>query len=199
MTRAAGTVTRATDEAGDRSVAVASASEEASTNVQTVASAAVKLTASINEISRQLQQSAQIAQQAVEGANRSSSIIADLAQGVQEIGKVVELINGIASQTNLLALNATIEAARAGEAGKGFAVVAPEVKSPGYPDRQTTNDIARQIDAIQRPSGGAVAAIDEIARIIGQIDQAATGIASAVEEEGRQPRKSRATSNKRRC
>lgn len=184
MTRAASTVTRATDEAGDRSVAVASASEEASTNVQTVASAAEELTASINEISRQVQQSAQIAQRAVEGANRSSSIIADLAQGVQEIGKVVELINGIASQTNLLALNATIEAARAGEAGKGFAVVASEVKSLATQTGKATDDIARQIDAIQRKSSDAVVAIDEIARIISQIDQVATSIASAVEEQG---------------
>ncbi|MBR0851403.1 HAMP domain-containing protein [Bradyrhizobium diazoefficiens] len=184
IAQAAGTVTRAADEAGDRSVAVASASEEASTNVQTVASAAEELAVSINEISRQVQQSAEIAHQAVDGANRSSSIIADLAQGVQEIGKVVELINAIASQTNLLALNATIEAARAGEAGRGFAVVASEVKSLATQTAKATDEIARQIDGIQRSSGGAVAAIDEIARIIGQIHQVSTGIASAVEQQG---------------
>jgi methyl-accepting chemotaxis protein len=184
IARAAGTVTKAAGEAGDRSVAVASASEEASTNVQTVASAAEELAASINEISRQVQQSAEIAHQAVDGANRSSSIIADLAQGVQEIGKVVELINAIASQTNLLALNATIEAARAGEAGRGFAVVASEVKSLATQTAKATDEIARQIDGIQRSSGGAVAAIDEIARIIGQIHQVSTGIASAVEQQG---------------
>jgi len=135
IARAAGTVTKAADEAGDRGVVVASASEEASTNVQTVASAAEELTASINEISRQLQQSAQIAQQAVEGANRSSSIIADLAQGVQEIGKVVELIDGVASQTNLLALNATIEAARPGKQRKALPWW-PRGEVSGYPDRQ---------------------------------------------------------------
>ena len=58
------------------------------------------------------------------------------------------------------------------------------MKSLATQTAKATDDIARQIDAIQRSSGGAVAAINEIARIIGQIDQVATGIASAVEEEG---------------
>ena len=83
MTRAAGTMTSATDHASDRSNAVAAASEETSTNVQTVATAAAELAASISEISRQVRQSGDVAQRAVRDAHETSSIVGTLAQGVR--------------------------------------------------------------------------------------------------------------------
>uniref|UniRef100_UPI001F4990F4 methyl-accepting chemotaxis protein n=1 Tax=Nocardioides pantholopis TaxID=2483798 RepID=UPI001F4990F4 len=100
-----------------------------------------------------------------------------------EIGNVVKVITSIAEQTNLLALNATIEAARAGEAGKGFAVVANEVKELAQETARATGDIARRVEAIQSDSGGAVAAIGEIAGIIASINDYQLTIASAVEEQ----------------
>ncbi|MGB7774449.1 MAG: methyl-accepting chemotaxis protein [Pseudolabrys sp.] len=75
--------------------------------------------------------------------------MARLADTVQHIGEVVNLIRNIAGQTNLLALNATIEAARAGEAGRGFAVVASEVKSLAVQTAKATEQIAMQIEAVQ--------------------------------------------------
>jgi len=184
MTRAATTMACATDQASDRSNAVAAASEETSTNVETVATAAEQLAASIAEIARQVQQSSDVAQRAVQDAHQTSSVVGTLAQGVSKIGEVVELITGIASQTNLLALNATIEAARAGEAGKGFAVVASEVKSLATQTAKATDDITAQIAGIQAATKDAVAAIEAVARTIGEINDVSASIASAVEEQG---------------
>ena len=74
-----------------------------------VASASEQLQASISEISQQVVQSLKIAQQAVEEADRSSTMIGGLQEGAVKIGDIVSIIQDIASQTNLLALNATID------------------------------------------------------------------------------------------
>src|SRR5258708_4278174 len=107
-----------------------SASEEASTNVQSVASATEEMTSSVNEISRQVQESSKIAAEAVKQAHETDARINELSQAAGRIGDVVKLITAIAEQTNLLALNATIEAARAGEARRGVDVVASEDEPP---------------------------------------------------------------------
>ena len=119
-----------------------SATNEASTNVETAAVAADELSSSIGEISRQLAKTTNIVRAAVSEAQGTNAQITALAQAAQKIGDVVKLIRTIAGQTNLLALNATIEAARAGEAGKGFAVVASEVKSLAVQTAKTTEDIS---------------------------------------------------------
>ena len=75
------------------------------------------MTASVNEIARQVQESSRIAVEAVAQAEKTDARINALSQAASRIGDVVKLITAIAEQTNLLALNATIEAARAGEAG----------------------------------------------------------------------------------
>ncbi len=163
---------------------VATAAEQASANVQTVASAAEELASSIAEISRQVAQSAKIAGNAKEGAARTDGVVHALADGAQKIGEVVDLISSIAGQTNLLALNATIEAARAGDAGRGFAVVASEVKNLATQTAHATEDIARQVSAIQTATREAVSAIQGIGATIGEISEIAAAIAAAVEEQG---------------
>jgi len=107
-----------------------------------------------------------------------------LSAAAQKIGDVVKLISDIASQTNLLALNATIEAARAGEAGKGFAVVASEVKGLANQTAKATEEISAQVAAMQGATSEAVTAIQGIGGTIGTINEIATTIAAAVEEQG---------------
>jgi methyl-accepting chemotaxis protein len=163
---------------------VASASEEASTNVQSVASATEELSSSITEISRQVQDSARMAAEAVDQARRTNARVNELSEAAARIGDVVELINTIAGQTNLLALNATIEAARAGEAGRGFAVVAQEVKALAEQTAKATGEIGQQVSGIQSATQDSVSAIEEISGAIGRLSEVSSAIAAAVEEQG---------------
>jgi methyl-accepting chemotaxis protein len=142
------------------------------------------MASSVNEISRQVQESASIANQAVDQARRTNDRVSELASAASRIGDVVELINNIAGQTNLLALNATIEAARAGEAGRGFAVVASEVKALAEQTAKATGEISTQISGIQAATHESVGAIKEIGDTIGRMSEIASTIASAVEEQG---------------
>ena len=171
-------------ETSRQSMAVAAASEQATTNVQNVAHAADGLVSSITEITHQINVSAETASAAASQVDRTNGTVECLVAAAQRIGDVTGFIQQIASQTNLLALNATIEAARAGEAGKGFAVVAQEVKNLANQTAKATDDIRLQIQQMQEVTGEAVEAIRDIGRMITSINENVTAVIATADEQG---------------
>ena len=174
---------RSSDRTSHQASTAVSASNEASTNVESAAAAAGELSSSIGEISAQLLRTTEVVRAAVSEAETTNSRITGLAAAAQKIGDVVKLIRDIAGQTNLLALNATIEAARAGETGRGFAVVASEVKSLAVQTAKATEEIAAQIQAVQGSTAGAVEAIGSIAARMREISEYTSAVASSVEQQ----------------
>ncbi len=146
-----------------------------------VATAMHEMSATAQEVSRHAAEAAQAADAADDSAHRSeavmnatidtisrmsseiaatSAVIGQLEDDTGRIGKVLDVIRGIADQTNLLALNAAIEAARAGEAGRDFAVVADEVRTLAQRTAESTAEIHQIIAAVQNGATDAVSAID---------------------------------------
>ncbi|MBN2280828.1 MAG: HAMP domain-containing protein [Candidatus Marinimicrobia bacterium] len=181
----------------DKSNTVAAAAEEMSSNMNTlnqnmqltadrlntVSLGTQEMSSSINEIAQNASKSTDITQKAVRQAQKASLKMDELGQVAREIVKVTDTIAEISDQTNLLALNATIEAARAGDAGKGFAVVANEIKELARQTAQATEEIARQLNHVQKTSVDTAVEINTITSIIDEIDHVVGAIAAAVEQQ----------------
>lgn len=174
----------AAESSRERSSAARLAAGETSQNVQSVATAAEELTASISEIAHQINMTDQMVDKTSQMAQDADGKITGLAQNAAEIGEVLTLIKDIAEQTNLLALNATIEAARAGDAGRGFAVVASEVKDLATQTAKATEDISARVSSIQAGTDSSVKAIRAITDNMGDLSENTTAISAAAEEQG---------------
>ncbi|MDA8138760.1 MAG: methyl-accepting chemotaxis protein [Desulfobacteraceae bacterium] len=178
-----GSVATATEEMSSNMRSVATASEQLSTNVQMVATASEEMSATVAEIAKSSETASTITAAAVTKATSATQRVGELGTSAHEISKVTEVITEISDQTNLLALNATIEAARAGEAGKGFAVVANEIKELAKQTAQATAEIKNRISSIQTTTAGTVAEIEEIAKVINNVNEIVATIAAAAEEQ----------------
>jgi methyl-accepting chemotaxis protein len=162
--------------AQDRAMAIRQAVGE-------VTESAEALRTTIQQVSEHAGQALRVTGEAAELIHRSGAIIDELRVAGQEIGTVIETISGIAAQTNLLALNATIEAASAGEAGRGFAVVAAEVKTLAVGTAKATETVGVRVGAIQTRTREAAGAMQDIQRVIGQVQAASHAISDAVETQ----------------
>jgi len=148
--------------------------------IQQAATAVTEMTSAVEEVARNAVSTSQASKSAADSAGdgrdlvqetvtaiesmgsdvqTTADLIGNLAKESQDIGKVLDVIRGLADQTNLLALNAAIEAARAGEAGRGFAVVADEVRALAHRTQQSTSEIEHMIGSIQGGTEHAVSSM----------------------------------------
>jgi methyl-accepting chemotaxis protein len=176
-------VAAAGEEMSSNMNSVAAATEEAATNLNMVAAAAEQMITTINEIAQNSEKANNITDDAVVQTQSASGKVDELGSAAIEIGKVVETITEISEQVNLLALNATIEAARAGEAGRGFAVVANEIKDLAKQTAEATLEIKEKIGAIQGSTDATVTEIGQILKVINDVNDIVSTIATAVEEQ----------------
>ncbi|KAB1074860.1 methyl-accepting chemotaxis protein [Methylobacterium planeticum] len=184
MRARAGAMSALSAEATTAIAGASTGSRETSANVQTVASAADELAASVAEIHGRIDRARADVEGAFGEAAAMNAQVGDLAASAQRIGDVVGLIRAVAEQTNLLALNATIEAARAGEAGRGFAVVAAEVKALAGQTANATDEIASQVARVQTATRVAVEAIGRMTGRMGLISTNTADLSGAVAAQG---------------
>ena len=167
LSRIAGDMAHGTHDQFQRTDQVATAMHEMSATAQEVARHAADAARAADEADHSAQAGEQVMQRTIDTiavVNReiagTAAVIRHLENDSTRIGKVLEVIRGIAEQTNLLALNAAIEAARAGEAGRGFAVVADEVRSLAQRTAASIAEIHQIIEAVQSGAVEAVKAIE---------------------------------------
>jgi methyl-accepting chemotaxis protein len=161
------------------------------------ASTIEELTASLELISKKVNDNAVFTEDAnalsqkstanASDGNNTMLIMVNLMREIKEsssnISQIIKVIEDISFQTNLLSLNASVEAARAGEHGRGFAVVAGEVRNLAARSKQAALETAALINSsITRVDDGMKAVADtqlSLETIVGDVNQV-SGIISTI-------------------
>lgn len=162
---------------------VMESSRRSEDNIRAVSDATRELSLASEEIAQNTERARSVSQQAVCKVDQTREQVASLEAVAGEISNVTQVIHDISEQTKVLALNATIEAAREAEAGRGFAVVAREVKDLASETRQATDFIRTKVDTIGSAIGSTIEAIEDVARVIGEVNEIVNNIAAAAEEQ----------------
>jgi methyl-accepting chemotaxis protein len=149
------------DELATTTTQQSAAITQATATTEELARASVAIAETVDEVARQTAETRDNLEQAEADIATSSERTLSLANRVNDIDRLLELINEIADQTNLLALNAAIEAARAGENGLGFAVVADEVRRLAERSKASASDIAKIVGAVQGETNATVMAMEK--------------------------------------
>ena len=160
---------------------IAVGSQRQADEITNTSSAVEEMAASMNQVSRNSEASADAARRALEMAEHGDKSVRDTSEAMSridsavqqtsekmrllgvrssEISEIIDLIDEIAAQTNLLALNAAIEAAHAGEAGLGFSVVADEIRKLAERSARATRDVGNLIKSIQNETSEALTAME---------------------------------------
>ncbi|HEX7854237.1 MAG TPA: methyl-accepting chemotaxis protein [Sphingobium sp.] len=168
---------------GQRSADVVAAASQTASNMSEIIHQGNALTITFDDIEKGVVGAQRAAHDAMGSAEKSALSLRTLDGAAQEIGKVIELIVGIARTTTTLALNAAIEAARAGEAGNGFAVVASEVKSLASQTQSAAAIIADRTDNIRAAIAQVGSGQNDMAGAITGIDQLTASIVAAVTDQ----------------
>ncbi|MDR6624603.1 methyl-accepting chemotaxis protein [Caulobacter segnis] len=182
IVHAAGGIGAGSDEIASASDDLSRRTEQQAASLEETAAALDEITATVRRSSAGAQEAAKVVGSTRGDAERSSVVVRNAVEAMneiekssQEISQIIGVIDEIAFQTNLLALNAGVEAARAGEAGRGFAVVAQEVRALA----QRSADAAKEIKTLISTSSQQV---NQGVSMVGQTGEALQAIVSKVGE-----------------
>ncbi|MFT6896056.1 MAG: methyl-accepting chemotaxis protein [Paraglaciecola sp.] len=146
-------------------------SRDLSDNMQTISTTINQTATASKEADNRLMNCVNNIDQLVVSIKHAAGQLQQLRDSADDIQRITEVINGVASQTNLLALNAAIEAARAGEQGRGFAVVADEVRALAGKTSGATQDISTMLGGIREQSEQTVKLMVELEHASDNVQQ----------------------------